>query len=255
LGVVLLVVAAACSNTNPAATQPSTTGAAPRSLTPLVTTGPAAARLSAALLTTADLRATPGAPADVRAVPANSAKLFADPDPRAPCGKHLAQPDLSASAGVAFQSSSLAGFEFVVAETVARAGAYVSALASDTHQGCAAYRARTNTGTLQTVALITPVALPHLADQQTAALLRFTNQGQTGYASEAAFRVGPLLAIEVLLAPSPPTPTFVRAVAARAVARLKLVPGDPSISGREQRSRPASLFRSGTVDPTLRRRL
>jgi hypothetical protein len=224
----LAVVLSACSSghtgTHSSTTRATATTAA-QSLTPLVTTGAAAGRLTVALLTTADFRAISGAPTDLRAVPANNASLFADPDPRSPCGKRLAQPDFAAGAGVGIQSTGLGGFEFVIPETVGRATAYVSAVASETRPGCAAYQTKTNTGGQQTVTLLTTVALAKVADQQTAALLKITNQGRTVYAFEAALRVGALLAVEVLLAVSPPAPTFLRAVTARAAARLKTAPG------------------------------
>jgi hypothetical protein len=206
------VVASGCSTT----TRPQ----APRSLTPRVTTGTAASRLDAVLLSTADLVAVPGAPSDLRAVPVNDAALFKDPDPRTPCGGHLAQPDLSTGAGVALQSSSISGFEFVFAQPVEQAQRYVATVQADTRPGCPTYQTRTNTGSFQTVRIVGVLALPKLADQQTGAMVHITNQGLDLYAAEVAVRSGGLLAIEVLLSSAALAPDFVAAVTAKAAARL-----------------------------------
>ena len=106
-------------------------------------------------------------------------------------------------------------------ETVAAATAYVNAVQADTRPKCAAYQTRTNTGTLQTVTLLTPVALPNVGDQATGALLRIVGRAQGTYVFEAVLRAGAQLAITVVLATSLPTPEFLRAVAGRAATRLR----------------------------------
>jgi hypothetical protein len=226
-GVAACLAASACSGSARSASRSpaQTTTTALPSLTPRVTTGPAAARLAPGLLTTADVAGLPGAPVGLHVAPVNDARLFRDPDPRSPCGRRLAPPDPGSGAGVTIAAPGIGGFEFVFPVGVAEATAYVDATESDTRGGCPAYQTRANTGALQTVKLLTPVALSKGPDQQTAALLEIVPQGgQRTYAVEVAMRIGGVLAIEVMLDQSLPAPDLVRSLAAATAARLRSAP-------------------------------
>jgi len=191
------------------------------SLTPRITDpNSSGSPLNDMLLTTADLRSISGLPADMQAVSVNDLSLFADPDPRGPCGAKVQQPDLGGGAGTGIQSPSLQGAEFVVPleESVARA--YLSALIADTRAGCASHTSLTNNGTQQSVELLHVVGLPDLADQQTATVLGITNQGQRFEGAEVVLRKGGTIAFVVVFGVTAPSDSIIVAIAQKAADRL-----------------------------------
>jgi hypothetical protein len=207
----------------------SCSSSTPRSLhsnTPAIATGAGSSSQKSALLTTDDLRAIPGAPADIRvASPDQPTSLYQNPDQIGPCGQKLAIPTSSRIAVREFGSASLNGFQMVLDVSAARATAFVTAWQDDTRPGCPPSSSRTNTGSTQTQTLVAAIPLPDLVDQATGALLRITNMGQTLAAYALVFRSGGRLDFNVLFSAKPLSSAFGNGFAQRAETALNTLVG------------------------------
>jgi hypothetical protein len=191
------------------------------SLTPRITVqeganGPLAERL----LSSDDLHSIAGLPGDVRAVSVNDTSLFSNPDPRGPCGARISLPDLSSASQAGIQSKQLNGFEFIVGPDTAIAQGFVDATISDTQPGCPSYTSITNTGSTQTTALLRVVALPNVADQQTACVLSITNGSDHGEVAAILLRRGNIVDSIVVFAASAPPDDVITALADKAAQKL-----------------------------------
>lgn len=198
----------------------SSDGDRPASQTPRVTTDNTTSELKSALLTTADVRAVQGLPNDLAVTSLDDMSVYEDPDPRGPCGAKIAPPDFSDGVGVAFRSTSLGGFHFVVEPLGGAAGTYIDRLAEDTQQGCAPYDSTTNTGTTQHVQLVRTIELRSIGDQSHAAILEITNQGQTFSAAELVVRRGEVMSFLVIFSPTEPSDQVVMGLAEVVAGRL-----------------------------------
>lgn len=211
-----LIVLAACGCGT------STPSSSPTSLTSPLPANVGTQSLKAALLTTHDLQAVPGAPADIRTTePTGASSVFTDPDPRGPCGARIPYPDFSTGATLAIQSSQLAGAEVAVDLPGAHAADFLSAMQADTHSGCPAYRSTTNIGTTQTARFIAPLPMPASVDQAIGDQMSITSGGQTVDVYILAVRSGKRLEFFFLLSPAPLAKSFVYGLATAAGSKLK----------------------------------
>ena len=95
----------------------SSTPVAPASKTPALPTNRGTASQRDALLTTAELKAIPGAPAGIEV---DAGGLYEDPNQIAPCGEKLAIPASAATAIRPFGAAALHGFQLIVDVPVRR---------------------------------------------------------------------------------------------------------------------------------------
>jgi hypothetical protein len=211
-----LIVVGACGCST------STPSSSPTSLTSPLPLNAGSQSLKAALLTTNDLEAVPGAPADIRTIePTGASSVFTDPDPRGPCGAHIPYPNFSTGATLAIQSSQLAGAEVAVDLPGSQAADFLSAMHADTHPGCPAYRSTTNIGTTQTATFIAPLPMPASVDQAIGDQMSITSGGQTVDACLLAVRSGKRLEFAILSSPAPLAKSFVYGLAIAVAAKLK----------------------------------
>jgi hypothetical protein len=211
-----LTVAAAsgCSTSTPSSSSTSLTSPFPANA--------GTQSLKAALLTTNDLQAVPGAPSDIRTIePTGANSVFTDPDPRGPCGAHIPYPNFSTGATLAIQSSQLAGAEVAVDLPDAQAADFLAAMQADTHFGCPAYRSTTNTGTTQTARFIASLSMPASVDQAIGDQFSITSGGHTVDVYLLAIRSGKRLDFLLLLSPAPLAKSFISRLATAATAKLK----------------------------------
>jgi hypothetical protein len=186
-----------------------TTPAPLRSDTPTIPTSTGTASEKQALLTTADLRAIPGAPAGIEADPSGGGNtLYRDPNQIGPCGEKLPLPVSSSTAVRPFDSATLEGFQVIVDLPVATATAFVTAWQKDTRPGCPASRSVTNTGSTQTQSLVSSLSLPTLVDQASGALLQLSTMGHTFDTYALVFRTGGRLEVDALIATRPLSAEF-----------------------------------------------
>jgi hypothetical protein len=200
----------------------STPSSSPTSLTSPLPANVGTKSLNAALLTTNDLQAVPGAPSDIRTIePTGPNSVFTDPDPRGPCGAHIRYPDFSTGATLAIQSFRLAGTEVAVDLPGAQAADLLSAMQADTHVGCPAYRSTTNVGTTQTARFIASLPMPASVDQAIGEHMSITSGGRTVDAYLLAVRSGKRLVLFLLLSSAPLAKSFTSRLATAAAAKLK----------------------------------
>jgi hypothetical protein len=155
-------------------------------------------------LTTNDLRAIPGAPTQIEVDSSKQPSgVYRDPDQIAPCGEKLEIPASSRTEIRQFGAATVDGFQLVVDVSVAKATAFVTAWQKDTRPGCPPSRSLTNTGSTQSQVLVSSIPLPRLVNQETGALLRITNMGQTLDAYGLIFRSGGRIALDVFLCAQP----------------------------------------------------
>ena len=210
---VIMVAASGCGTPTPSSS--------PTSLTTPFPANAGTQPLKAALLTTNDLQAVPGAPSDIRTTaPTGANSVFTDPDPRGPCGAHIPYPNFSTGATLAIQSSHLAGAEVAVDLAGAQAADFLSAMQADTHLGCPAYRSRTNIGTTQTAMFIASLSMPASVDQAIGDQMSITSGGHTADVYLLAARSGKRLAFFLLLSPAPLAKSFISRLATAAAAKL-----------------------------------
>src|SRR5580700_9386591 len=115
-GLIAVIGLASCSSI------PSTMA----SKTPAIQTGAGSSSEKSALLTTADLRAIPGAPADITvSSPKQPKTVYQDPDQIGPCGRKLPIPTASKIAVREFGGATLNGFQIVLDISPARATRFV----------------------------------------------------------------------------------------------------------------------------------
>lgn len=190
-----------------------------RSDTPQVRPG-SAGGLTAALLTTADLRSVLALPGDAAAVSLDDVKVYENPDPRGPCGAKIQVPAFARGRGVGLTAGPTdVGFEFVFGLTLSEARAYVTSVAADTRVGCPAHQSTTNTGSIQNVRLLRTVDIGRLADQRTASVVEIINEGQTFQASQVTIRDADRVAQIMWLGRI--SDRALRALATRAASRLQ----------------------------------
>jgi hypothetical protein len=217
LGAALLCVAgvvAGCSSPSKAPTN-----------TPLLQPGSGTSSERAALLTTSEVLAIPGAPSDAVVTPGQRNVLFEDPDPRAPCGARVTIPDLSQGVDIQIASSSLVGVQIVVDMPETDAAAFVTAWEGNSRTGCPPYVSQTNTGVSQINELTALIPMPDLVDQATGAWITVNSRGQTANTYGMILRSGGRLELDVLIAPQPLSMTFVVGFARAAESALKSSPG------------------------------
>jgi hypothetical protein len=200
----------------------STPSSSPTSLTTPLPVNAGSQPLKAALLTTNDLEAIPGAPADIRTIePTGASSIFTDPDPRGPCGAHIPYPNFSMGAALAIQSTQLAGAEVAVDLPGSQAAEFLSAMQADTTSGCPAYRSTTNIGTTQTARFIAPLPMPASVDQAIGDQMTITSGGRTVDAYLLAVRSGKRLEFAILYSPAPLAKSFVYGLTTAVAAKLK----------------------------------
>lgn len=210
----IMVAASGCGTSTPSSS--------PTSLTAPFPANAGTQSLKAALLTTNDLQAVPGAPSDIRTTaPTGANSVFRNPDPRGPCGAHIPYPNFSTAATLAIQSSQLTGVEMAVDLPGAQAADFLSAMQADTHLGCPAYRSTTNIGTTQTARFIASLSMPASVDQAIGDQLSITSGGYTADVYVLAARSGKRLAFYLLGSPAPLAKAFISRLATAAAARLK----------------------------------
>jgi hypothetical protein len=154
--------------------------------------------------------------------PLGSDQLFADPDPRGPCGTKIAQPDLSGAAGESL-TGAVNGAELIVRPGLATAEGYVSAMERDTRPGCARWQSMTNTGAMQTGQLLAEVPLSVPVDQATASVMKLTSVGQTFVATGILLREGGTLSVTIMLSSAVPPVPALQLLALKEADRLRLV--------------------------------
>lgn len=206
---ILVLVTAACSG--------ATTDI--QSNTPRVRSS--ARELRPGLLTARDVAKVPGLP-ELERVPENEAELFENPDPRAPCGAPIDQPDLSRGATAVFASSAFTLSDTVVALSEDAARSYLDANLADATPGCGPYRSRTNQGFTQTVTP-TIVDIPPVGDQRVGQRGRIDVQDQILYIGAVLIRRGDKIVFSLVISAKPIRDDTVQALAQRideAAARL-----------------------------------
>src|SRR5260370_12017985 len=158
----------------------STPSSSPTSLTTPFPANAGTQSLKAALLTTNDLQAVPGAPSDIRTIaPTGANSVFTDPDPRGPCGAHIPYPNFSTGATLAIQSSHLAVADVAVDLAGAQAADFLSAMRAGTHLGCPASRRTPNIRTTQTARFTASLSMSESAAQAIGDQFSITSGGQT----------------------------------------------------------------------------
>jgi hypothetical protein len=210
----IMVAASGCGTSTPSSS--------PTSLMSPLPANVGTQSLNAALLTTNDLQAVPGAPSDIRTTePTGPNSVFTDPDPRGPCGAHIRYPDFATGATRAIQSSQLEGAEVAVDLPDAQAADFLAAMQADTHAGCPAYRSTTNIGTIQTARFIASLPMPASVDQAIGDHMSITSGGRTADVYLLAVRSGKRLVLFLLLSPAPLAESFISRLATAAAAKLK----------------------------------
>ncbi len=219
---VLCALAACSSAGSSAATSTSTSTTSSASKTPQITVasdGP----LAPALLTTDDLRAIEGLPADAAAVALSDLSVYVDPDPRGPCGAKVPVLDLASGAGVGIQSAPVQGVELVARSDAKTASEYLDARVADAHAGCPEYETTTNRGEVQKVKLDRIIALQLDADQSLATQRAILVGDKVTSVTVIELRRGAVVAKLGLFAGTPLTAATVQGVAARVAERLAQV--------------------------------
>jgi hypothetical protein len=217
----VLCALAACSSGG-SAPATSTTTASSASKTPQITVasdGP----LAAALLTTDDLRAIEGLPADAAVVALGDLSVYVDPDPRGPCGAKVPVLDLTSGAGVGLQSASVQGVELVARSDAKTASEYLDARVADAHAGCPEYETTTNRGEVQKVKLDRIITLHLDVDQSLATQRAILVGDKVTSVTVIELRRGAVVAKLGIFAGTPLTAATVRGVAARVAERLAQV--------------------------------
>ncbi len=176
--------------------------------TPQIQSG--AKKLEPGLVTLRDLAEVPGLP-KLTTTPTADAPLFENPDPRAPCGAPIEQPDLSKGAVGVLSSNALDLVSSVVSLGEVEATRFMDATLADARPGCAPYESTTNQGTTQTV---NPeiVEVPPVGDQRFAQTATIEVQGQTLYTGAALVRNGGILATSLIFSQVPVDPDTVAAL-------------------------------------------
>jgi hypothetical protein len=196
-----------------------------------VTAKVTARSLRGALLTAAQLPATPNAFAGG---PVSAGSIPDDPDPRGPCGTKLPQPSLRSGAVAQFRSPEPAAvFEWISRTPPGEATAYLAGVAADIRPGCAAFKSATPYGHPQLNVFVRATALPPLGDQRVAATmhLRLLAPGErAAYVTEILIREGDYMTALIVSGLRPQPPRFLRAVAVSAAADLSrlLRPASPA---------------------------
>lgn len=217
----MLCALAACSSGGSAPVR-STTTASSTSKTPQITVasdGP----LATALLTTDDLRAIEGLPADAAVVALSDLSVYVDPDPRGPCGAKVPVLDLTSGAGVGLQSASVQGVELVARSDAKTASEYLDARVADAHAGCPEYETTTNRGEVQKVKLDRIITLQLDVDQSLATQRAILVGDKVTSVTVIELRRGAVVAKLGIFAGTPLTAATVRGVAARVAERLAQV--------------------------------
>jgi hypothetical protein len=143
------------------------------SFTPRITDNPTSA-LRLGLLAAADLNSVSGIPT-VSDVPVAQSAIFANPDPRAPCGAKLAIPKIS-DAIAEFSSQTGNAFEALGRVSARTASDLFEANRADMRSGCPPYETQTNhAGVTQRVAYQGSVPLGSVPDDAIAVRLQITN--------------------------------------------------------------------------------
>jgi hypothetical protein len=219
-----VVLAVAAAATAAALGGCSSTPAPPASKTPALPTNKGTASQREALLSTADLRAIPGAPAGLGV---DAGGLYEDPNQIAPCGEKLAIPASSKTAIRPFGTTTLHGFQLIVDVSVTRATAFITAWEHDTRPGCPPSSILTNTGSTQTQVLAAVLPLPSLVDQETGSLLKITNAGHTFDVYGLIMRARGRIEFDALISLQPLTTTFGEDFALKAETKLDASLGIP----------------------------
>ena len=177
------------------------------------------------LLTAAQLRTASGAPF-VR-VPSSTATQNHSPG-RSPCGAKASLPPRREGALALFRSGAPPGelAEWIIDLPVGRAAALVAIARGDMRPGCPAFRSATPFRPFELDRFVRPVALPALADDRLAALVRIQVGARTRpfYLTEVMLRDGDRLTLINLATHEPPPARVVRLIAARAATDVERVP-------------------------------
>lgn len=207
LAVVLLLTLGACSDSRPRATPPTTTQA---------TTG----SLLGGLITPSQLRRVPGfSTATVTGVP--DVSVFADPDPRGPCGAVIVPPALTDAVGAAWESNTIrGGAQVVVRRPAAELQRYMAARIANTSQGCPPFFVTTRTGAQQEVKFESAVRVTRQADQSFAVVMAVKVGAEVRAQTIIEVRTGNLLSRVVLFTSGPLGGSIIRGIASLAAKSL-----------------------------------
>lgn len=208
---VLLVLSGACSSgpARPATATPTT----------IASTGP----LDAALLTQSQLRRVPGfATAVVAAL--SDIRVFADDEPRGPCGAELDPLPLDDALGAAWQTSSIrAGGQLVLRRPARQLQRYIAARIDDAQPDCPVFETKTARGETQEAKFDVAIPVTRNADQSLAVVTAVQTNGTVRALTTIEIRTGNLLSRVVVVTDVPmPTPT-VRGIASLMAKSLSAV--------------------------------
>jgi hypothetical protein len=185
-------------------------GAAPSAST--TSTVGAAGPLGAGLLTEAQLHHVPGL-STVKVSLADTS-VFADPDPRGPCGAKVPVLPLADAAGVTVTAASIrGGAELIVRLAHGAAQRYLDARMADTVKGCPEYQTVTRGGASQRVLLVRVVNLRREFEQALAVVTALKIGTSVRAATQIDVRRGDILARVVIFTNLPMANAAVRSVA------------------------------------------
>ena len=185
-------------------------GAATRPTQPTVgAEGP----LAAGLLTQTQLRQVPGL-STAKVSPLQEMTVFADPDPRGPCGGKVPGVPLRDASAVAITARTIRGGAQLVARLPAGAAKrYLDARIADANDGCPEYQTVTQQGTAQRVLLVRVVRL-HSEFEQALAVVTALKVGENvRAATQIEVRRGDILSRVVIFSNSPVANVAVRGIA------------------------------------------
>jgi hypothetical protein len=194
----------------------------PPASAPRITVG-ATGPLAPGLLTESQWQRVPGF-ASAKVTTLDQTAVFADPDPRGPCGAKVPELPLRDAAAIAVAADTIrSGAELVVRTKPGVAKQYLDARMADSRQGCPEYATVTNKGVRQRVLLVRIVKLNREFEQALAVVTALKVQDSVRAATQIEVRRGDMIARTVIFSDAPLATETVRGIAALMGADLATV--------------------------------